>query len=183
MHERGPLLNANTIRALYPGSFDPIHNGHIDVIERACRIYGELVVTVFVNSSKSPLFNVEERVGLVTDATRHLPGVVVEQSRDLLVRYAVNRGIDVVIRGLRAVLDFDYEFQIALMNRKMAPDIETIFMLTSEHHAYLSSTLVKELARYGADVQGLVPESVVAALTKKFAHTKGDYYDEPTVDL
>ncbi len=173
----------NTIRALYPGSFDPIHNGHLDVIERAVRTYGELTVTVFVNSSKSPLFEAEERVELVHEATRHLPGIVVEQSRDLLVRYAMSRGIDVVIRGLRAVLDFDYEFQIALMNRKMAPDIETIFMLTSEHHAYLSSTLVKELARYGADVHGLVPEPVKVALTKKFAHTKGDYYDKPTSGL
>ncbi len=173
----------NAIRALYPGSFDPIHNGHLDVIERAARTYGGLTVTVFVNSSKTPLFDAEERVNLVAMATRHIPGVVVDQSRDLLVRYAKNRSINVIIRGLRAVLDFDYEFQIALMNRKMAPDIETIFMLTSEHHAYLSSTLVKELARYGAEVQDLVPEPVIAALTKKFVHTKGDYYDKPTSDL
>lgn len=173
----------NSLRALYPGSFDPIHNGHLDVIERAARIYGGLTVTVFVNSSKTPLFDAEERVHLVYEATRHLHGIVVEQSRDLLVRYAESRGIDVVIRGLRAVLDFDYEFQIALMNRKMAPGIETIFMLTSEHHAYLSSTLIKELARYGADVEGLAPEPVIQALTQKFLHTKGDYHDEPDSKL
>lgn len=172
-----------SLRALYPGSFDPIHNGHLDVIERAARIYGGLTVTVFVNSSKTPLFDAEERVHLVYEATRHLQGIVVEQSRDLLVRYAQSRSIDVVIRGLRAVLDFDYEFQIALMNRKMAPDIETIFMLTSEHHAYLSSTLIKELARYGADVDGLAPAPVVQALTQKFLHSKGDYHDKPASEL
>ncbi|MHB1954548.1 MAG: pantetheine-phosphate adenylyltransferase [Sulfobacillus sp.] len=163
--------------ALYPGSFDPIHNGHLDVIERAARMFGSLRITVFVNSSKAPLFSAEERVALVKAATSHIPGIVVEQSRDLLVRYAQNEGIDVIIRGLRAVLDFDYEFQIALMNRKLAPTIETIFMLTSEHHAYLSSTLVKELARYGADIEALVPSPVAAALVAKFAQTEGDHHD------
>lgn len=167
----------NHSHALYPGSFDPIHNGHLDVIERAARMFQSLRITVFVNSSKAPLFSAEERVELVRAATRHIPGVTVEQSRDLLVRYAEAQGFGIVIRGLRAVLDFDYEFQIALMNRKMAPGVETIFMLTSEHHAYLSSTLVKELARYGADVSELVPAPVASALIQKFSQTEGDHHD------
>jgi pantetheine-phosphate adenylyltransferase len=167
----------NHSHALYPGSFDPIHNGHLDVIERAARMFHSLRITVFVNSSKAPLFSADERVELVRAATRDIPGVTVEQSRDLLVRYAQAQGFDIVIRGLRAVLDFDYEFQIALMNRKMAPGVETIFMLTSEHHAYLSSTLVKELARYGADVHELVPEPVATALIQKFSQTEGDHHD------
>jgi pantetheine-phosphate adenylyltransferase len=167
----------NHSHALYPGSFDPIHNGHLDVIERAARMFHSLRITVFVNSSKAPLFSADERVELVRAATRHISGVTVEQSRDLLVRYAQAQGFDIVIRGLRAVLDFDYEFQIALMNRKMAPGVETIFMLTSEHHAYLSSTLVKELARYGADIRELVPEPVAFALIQKFSQTEGDHHD------
>lgn len=154
--------------AVYPGSFDPIHNGHLDVIERAARLFSPLIVTVFVNQAKRPLFDGEERVELVRQVTAHIPGVVVDQSQDLLVQYAEKRQVDVIIRGLRAVLDFDYEFQIALMNKKMAPRLDTIFMLTNESHAYLSSTLIKELASYRADVHALVPPPVAAALARKF---------------
>ncbi|CAB1129124.1 phosphopantetheine adenylyltransferase [Candidatus Hydrogenisulfobacillus filiaventi] len=156
-------------RALYPGSFDPITNGHLDVIERATRLFDEVWVTVFSNSQKRPLFDAAERVALAEAATRHLRGVRVDQSRSLLVEYARSIGAGVIIRGLRAVLDFDYEFQMALMNKRLAPDIETVFMLTRENYSYLSSTLVKELAAYGADISGLVPAAVEAALKAKFA--------------
>ncbi|MCY0863440.1 MAG: pantetheine-phosphate adenylyltransferase [Sulfobacillus sp.] len=155
-------------QALYPGSFDPLHNGHLDVIERASRIFDHLVVTVFVNAAKHPVFDPETRVRLVREATSHLPNVSVEESHELLVTYAEQRGIRIIIRGLRAVLDFDYEFQIALMNKKLSPGLETIFMLTNESHAYLSSTLIKELASYRADVSALVPPSVNQALKEHF---------------
>lgn len=145
--------------ALYPGSFDPIHQGHIDVIERVSRLFDTVVVAVFVNSAKEPWFSADERVAMVREATRHLANVRVDQSADLLVRYAAQAGVDVVVRGLRAVLDFDYEFQTALMNKRMAPGLETLFILTNERYSYLSSTIVKELARYGADLAGLVPEA------------------------
>lgn len=154
--------------ALYPGSFDPVHDGHLDVIERASRLFDTLIVTVFVHVEKKPLFDTEERLQLVREVTQHLPNVIVEQNQGLLVNYARDRGVDVVIRGLRAVLDFDYEFQIALMNKKMYPQLETLFMLTGERQAYLSSTLIKELASYHADVSALVPPPVVHALVAKF---------------
>ncbi len=139
------------------------------MIERAASIFSPLIVTVFVNQAKRPLFDGAERVELVRRATAHIPGVVVDQSDGLLVHYAAKQRVDVVIRGLRAVLDFDYEVQIALMNKKMAPGLETIFMLTNETHAYLSSTLIKELASYRADVSALVPPPVADALARKFA--------------
>lgn len=155
--------------ALYPGTFDPIHYGHLDVIERASTIFDQLIVTVFVNSQKHPLFNADERVDLVRQAVRNFANVEVEQSSQLLVAYAEARRVDVVIRGLRAVLDFDYEFQIALMNKKLQPRLETIFMLTNERYSYLSSTIAKELASYHADVRELVPDFVRQALAEKYA--------------
>ncbi|AUW94515.1 MAG: pantetheine-phosphate adenylyltransferase [Sulfobacillus thermosulfidooxidans] len=159
--------------AVYPGSFDPIHLGHVDVIERAAKLFDTLIVAVFVNVGKTPRFSAEERMQLVQAATQHIPNVRVEKSEDLLVRYAQERQVEAIVRGLRAVLDFDYEFQIALMNKKMAPDLETIFILTSEKYSYLSSTLVKELASYHADVKGLVPPVVALALQEKFAGSRG----------
>ncbi len=154
--------------AVYPGSFDPLHNGHVDVIERISAMFDELVVTVFVNQNKRALFSVDERCAVVARATAHLPNVRVDQSDDLLVRYVHAQGAQVIVRGLRAVLDFDYEFQFALMNKRMAPDIETLFILTSERYSYLSSTIVKELASYGADVTTLVPKACQEALTVKY---------------
>lgn len=155
-------------RAIYPGSFDPMHNGHLDVVTRASRVFDEVIVAVFANAGKKPLFNAEERVRLVREATAELPGVTVEMGSGLLVNYTRQAGAQVIIRGLRAVLDFDYEFQFALMNKKMAPDIETVFMLTGENHAYLSSTLIKELAGYHADISQLVPAPVAEALARQY---------------
>ena len=158
---------------LYPGSFDPIHFGHIDVIERSAKLFDTLVVVVFVNPAKSPLFSGSQRVELVQATTKHIPNVVVELSSDLLVRYAQDRGADTIVRGLRAVLDFDYEFQFALMNKKMAPQLETIFILTSERYSYLSSTLIKELASYQTSLEALVPPQVEEALNEKFHRNRG----------
>lgn len=152
---------------MYPGSFDPLHKGHVDVIQRAAAVFDSVVVAVFANAGKMPVFDADERVELVRKSIA-LPNVEVEQGSGLLVDYARSRGAGVIIRGLRAVLDFDYEFQFALMNRRMAPEVETVFMLTSEHHSYLSSTLIKELAGYHADVSSLVPPPVNAALIQHF---------------
>lgn len=153
--------------AVYPGSFDPIHNGHVDVIERAASVFDRVIVAVFANSTKHPLFDVETRVELVRQSIG-LSNVSVTAGAGLLVDFAHQAGAGVILRGLRAVLDFDYEFQFALMNKRMAPDIETVFMLTGEAQAYLSSTLIKELAGYRADVQGLVPEPVNHRLIQYF---------------
>lgn len=159
--------------AVYPGSFDPIHDGHVDVIERAAKLFDTLIVAVFVNVGKTPRFSAEERLFLVRESTKHIPNIIVEQSEDLLVRYAQKRGAEAIVRGLRAVLDFDYEFQIALMNKKMAPELETVFILTGEKYSYLSSTLVKELASYHADISTLVPAAVAGALHDKFYGNRG----------
>ncbi|MCL5116171.1 MAG: pantetheine-phosphate adenylyltransferase [Firmicutes bacterium] len=157
-----------TKKAIYPGSFDPLHNGHLDVIQRAAAVFDSVIVAVFVNAGKKAVFDAGTRVRLVRESTAHLPNVSVEEGSGLLVDYARSRDAGVIIRGLRAVLDFDYEFQFALMNKKMAPDIETVFMLTNESHAYLSSTLIKELASYHADVAPLVPKPVGEALVQHF---------------
>ena len=154
--------------AVYPGSFDPMHNGHADVIERTAKVFDSVVVAVFANAGKKPLFEASERVELVRESIT-APNARVAEGSGLLVDYARQVGAGVIIRGLRAVLDFDYEFQFALMNKRMAPDIETIFMLTAENHAYLSSTLIKELAGYHADITGLVPAPVAERLVRHFA--------------
>lgn len=160
-------------KALYPGSFDPFHNGHLDVVERVARMFDEVVVVVFVNRGKPSLFTPDERSQMILAATSHLPNVRVDQSRDLVVRYAHQAGASVIVRGLRAVLDFDYEFQIALMNKRMAEDVDTLFLLTSEHYSYLSSSIVKELAAYHADISPLVPPAIQEVLMRKFEVGKG----------
>lgn len=154
--------------AIYPGSFDPLHKGHLDVIERALKIFDEVLVAVFVNAGKQAVFDASERVRLVRESTRHLTGVHVEPGQGLLVDFAHRHGAGVIIRGLRAVLDFDYELQLALMNKKLAPDLETVFMLTDENLSYLSSTLIKELASYHRDVSLWVPPAVNEALTRYY---------------
>ena len=153
--------------AVYPGSFDPITLGHLNVIRRASSLFDELVVCVMVNSGKNPLFNVEERVELIERTTSRFPNVKVESSGDLLVDFMNARGAKVIIKGLRAVSDFDREFQIALINRKLDESIETLFMPSSEKYTYLSSTAVKEMARYGADLQTFVPMEIIEDVLKK----------------
>lgn len=153
--------------AIYPGSFDPLTNGHLSLIQRGLQMFDRLIVAIAVNPKKVPLFTLEERKELIRQACQD-PRVEVDSFQGLLVEYAKQRNVNVLIRGLRAVSDFEYEFQLANMNRKLAPGIETVFMMTGEDYFYISSQLVREVASLGGDVTGLVPENVHAKLVAKF---------------
>ena len=153
--------------AIYPGSFDPLTNGHLSLIQRGLQMFDRLIVAIAVNPKKVPLFSLEERRELIREACQD-PRVEVDSFQGLLVEYAKQRKVSVLIRGLRAVSDFEYEFQLANMNRKLAPGIETVFMMTGEDYFYISSQLVREVASLGGDVTGLVPENVHAKLVAKF---------------
>ncbi len=155
-------------RAIYPGSFDPVTNGHLDVIGRARKLFDEIVVAVAHNDEKQALFSLEERLALLGDALDKIDHVRVAQFDGLLVDFAVAQKANAVIRGLRAVSDFEFEFQMALMNRKLEDSVETIFLMPKEEYTYLSSRLVKEIARLGGNVSGFVPRPVAEALAKKF---------------
>lgn len=154
-------------KAVYPGSFDPVTNGHLDVIERAAKVFDHLTVAVVRNLGKSPMFSVEERLALLRSSTAHLSNVSVGHFEGLLVDYLRSVDSRVVIKGLRAISDFEYEFQMALMNRKLDSDIETLFMMTHNRYSYLSSSLVKEVARLGGEIDDLVPEVVLPAIRAK----------------
>jgi pantetheine-phosphate adenylyltransferase len=156
-------------RAIYPGSFDPVTNGHLDVIGRARKLFDEIVVAVAHNDEKQALFSLEERLGLLREALDKIDNVRVAQFDGLLVEFAIAQKANAVIRGLRAVSDFEFEFQMALMNRKLADGVETIFLMPKEEYTYLSSRLVKEIARLGGDVSGFVPSSVAQALARRFS--------------
>jgi len=153
--------------AVYPGSFDPITLGHLNIIRRSAAIFDELIVCVTVNSGKNPLFNIEERVELIERTVARFPNVKVESSEMLLVEFMRQRKAKVIIKGLRAVSDFDREFQIALINRKLDEGIETLFMPSSEKYTYLSSTAVKEMARYGAEMSSWVPMEIIDDVLKR----------------
>jgi pantetheine-phosphate adenylyltransferase len=153
--------------AIYPGSFDPITYGHIDVIRRARRIFARLIVAVAHNIEKDALFSIEERIGLLKKTLKGIPGVEVDSFQGLLVDYARRRKARVIIRGLRALSDFEYEFQMALTNRKIRDDIETVFLMPSEQYSYLSSRMIKEIVALGGDVAAFVPEAVASALRKR----------------
>lgn len=159
--------------AIYPGSFDPVTNGHINLIERAARVFDHVVVAVAMNSQKQGLFAVEERLDLLRGVTDGVAGVEVDSFEGLLVDYVRRRGARVVIRGLRAVSDFEYEFQMAHMNHKLYPELETVFMVTGADEFYISSQLVKEVARLGGCVDGLVPPTVRDALYLRFRGGRG----------
>jgi pantetheine-phosphate adenylyltransferase len=156
--------------AIYPGSFDPVTNGHLDVIQRAGTLFDDLIVAVAFNDQKhkSTLFSIDERIDLLQQACAHTRNVRVVKLKGLLVDFARQEKVDAIVRGLRAISDFEFEFQMALMNRKMEPTLETIFMMPKEEYTYLSSRIVKEIARLGGNVQSFVPDSVVEALAKKF---------------
>ena len=156
-------------RAIYPGSFDPVTNGHLDVIERARTLFDEVIVAVAHNDEKQALFSLDERLALLHEALDKIDNVRIAQFDGLLVEFAVAQKAKAVIRGLRAVSDFEFEFQMALMNRKLEGEVETIFLMPKEEYTYLSSRLVKEIARLGGDVSGFVPRSVAVALTKRFS--------------
>ena len=153
--------------AIYPGTFDPVTYGHIDLIKRASKIFDKVIVAVAHNKSKGVLFSVEERAAMLRDAVKGISNVVIDDFDGLVVNYVRRRGSRVMIRGLRMISDFEYEFQMALTNRKLAGDIETIFMMPHEDYSYVSSKLIKEAAAFGADVSKFIPKKAEAALKEK----------------
>ena len=155
------------LRAIYPGSFDPVTNGHIDIIRRAAAISDELIVGVLQNKAKSPLFSVEERVIILREVTKNLKNVKIIPFEGLLIDFAAQMDAKVIVRGLRAITDFEYELQMSQTNRKLNADIETLFLTTSLEYSYLSSTTVKEVASFGGDISQFVPEFVAEKVTEK----------------
>ena len=155
------------IVAIYPGSFDPLTNGHIDIIQRGSRLFTRIIVGVLINLEKAPLFTVPERVDIARHVFRDWPNVEVDTFDGLLVDYARRRRATVIVRGLRAISDFEFELQRALMNRRLSPEVETVFMMPAEPYTYVSSRLVKEVVALGGSVHGLVPDSVEALLREK----------------
>lgn len=154
--------------AVYPGSFDPVTNGHLDIIERASKIFKKLIVAVIYNPNKNPLFTIEERVEMLKEITKNMENVEVDQFSGLLVHYMKKKEADIIVKGLRMVSDFEYEFQMALMNKKLSNEVETIFMMTNSKYGYVSSSLIKEIARFGGCLKDLVPEVVEKRLKEKF---------------
>lgn len=153
--------------AIYPGTFDPLTNGHLSIINRALKIFDKLIVTILVNPNKAPLFTLEERISMLEEILKGKENIEVDAYNGLLIDYAVKKKSNVIIRGLRALSDFEYEFQMALMNRKLNRDIQSIFLMTDYKWFYISSTIIKEAARYGGDIQGLVPPIVCRKLKEK----------------
>jgi len=158
----------NLVRAIYPGSFDPLTNGHLDLIERGSKIFDELIVSVLHNVEKDPLFTLPERLDMMEQMVKGYDNVRVETFEGLLVDYAMQKKAKAVLRGIRAISDYEYELQMAWMNRKLQPQLETVFMMPAEAYSYLSSRLVKEIFRLGGSVRGLVPELVEQRLREKF---------------
>ena len=156
------------MRALYPGSFDPLTNGHMDLIERAAALFGQVTVAVLSNPNKKPAFSVDQRIEQIRNATRHLNGIDVVSFDGLTVHCAATHQADLILRGLRAMSDFEYELQIAHTNRSLAADLETVFLATSTRHSFLSSSVVKEVARFGGPVDHMVPSKVAKDLNRLF---------------
>jgi pantetheine-phosphate adenylyltransferase len=159
--------------AIYAGTFDPMTQGHLDLVERSAEIFDTLILAVAVSTSKTTFFSIEERMVMAREVVVDIPNVEVTSFDGLLVEYARSRGVHVLVRGLRAYSDFEYEFQMALTNRKLAPQIETLFMMPKESHSYISSSLVKQVASLGGNVRDFVPPSVYRALRKKYHLLKG----------
>ena len=160
--------------AIYPGSFDPIINGHLDIITRGSKIFDRLIVGVLVNIDKKGLFTIEERVELIKKVTKHLPNVEVICFNGLLVDLAKEYNAKVILKGLRAVSDFEYEFQMALMNSQLDSNIETLFMMTSSEYSYLSSSSVKQVAKFGGKINGLVPDEIITEVYNKIRNLGGE---------
>lgn len=157
-------------KAIYPGSFDPVTLGHLDIIERSAKLTDHLIVGVLMNNTKSPLFSVEERVNMLKEVTSHIPNVEVVSFSGLLVDFAKQQGVSIIVRGLRAVTDFEYELQMSQTNRIVSDDIDTIFLNTNLKYAYLSSSVVKEIARYGGDISKFVPECIIEKVREKYSN-------------
>lgn len=159
--------------AVYPGSFDPITNGHLDMVNRALEFVDELIIAILLNPEKKPLFTVKERMDMIAKAIKPNEAIRIDQFDGLLVEYARRRNAGIILRGLRALTDFDYEFQMALMNRRLEPQIETVFLLPAEQYSYVSSKLVKEIAALGGSITGLVPPDVEEKVRQKLGRTRG----------
>ncbi|MCI8895785.1 MAG: pantetheine-phosphate adenylyltransferase [Lachnospiraceae bacterium] len=159
-------------RAIYPGSFDPVTFGHLDMIERSAKMVDELTVAILVNHAKNPLFSIEERVKMLEEMTDHLSNVTIQSFDGLTIDYARSIGANIIVRGLRAVTDFEYELQIAQTNRIVNPEIDTMFLTTSLEYAYLSSTIVKEIASYGGDISKFVPLQLMERIYAKYDKNK-----------
>ena len=157
-----------TRTAIYPGSFDPITNGHLDIIERSAKLFDEVIVAVLLNEGKNPMFSPEERVELIETVSRWT-NVRVGTFEGLLVHYAVEQGAQVIVRGIRAISDYEYELQMALMNRRLEPRVETVFMMSAEAYSYLSSRLIKEVFKLGGSISGLVPPAVEERMKRRFS--------------
>jgi pantetheine-phosphate adenylyltransferase len=156
--------------AVCPGSFDPVTLGHLDIITRGAAVFDKVIVAVLHNRNKQPMFSIEERVSLLQEATKELDNVEIDSFNGLLIEYMKEKKANTIIRGLRAVSDFEYEMQAASINKKLGPEVETFFMMTNNHYSYLSSSIVKEVAKYNADVSDIVPDVVAKALKEKFQH-------------
>ncbi len=159
--------------AIYPGTFDPITNGHIDIINRAQRLFDKIIIAIALNPSKKPLFELEERVEMICKCFNSHDNIEIVMTEGLIVDYALKRNACAIIRGLRAVSDFDYEFQLALMNKKLQREVDTVFLMTGLRWIYISSSIIKDAARHGGDIRGVVPDHVVASLQEKFNQTTG----------
>ena len=159
--------------AIYPGSFDPITTGHLDLIQRASVLFDKLIVAILRNDQKQPLFSVDERIDMLHEALNDISNVEVASFDGLLVTYAAERGASVILRGIRAVSDYEYELQMALMNRRLAPEIETVFLMAGEAHSFISSRLVKEVIRLGGNMRGLVPPSIEGRLRRRLLGESG----------
>ena len=153
--------------AVYPGSFDPVTNGHLDIIERTAKIFDKVYVAILENSAKEPMFSVAQRVRWIKQATKHLENVEVDCFSGLLVNYMRQKSAHVIVKGLRAVSDFEYEFQMALANRKLNPELDTVFLMTSAEYMYLSSSVVKDIAVHGGNVAGFVPEELIGEIVRR----------------
>jgi pantetheine-phosphate adenylyltransferase len=157
--------------AVYPGSFDPVTNGHCDVVKRSLNLFDKIIIAVATNGTKDPLFTIEERLEMLEETFKEMPGVEVDSFDGLLVQYVTERGADVILRGLRAVSDFEHEFQMALMNRKLNRKIETVFLMTGLRWIFISSSIIKEAARFEGDTRGMVPDNVYKKLKGKLGKT------------
>jgi pantetheine-phosphate adenylyltransferase len=166
------LISFTMRRAIFPGSFDPVTNGHLDIIERGCKLFDEIIIAILVNPNKEPLFSKEERREMLLEAVNEIDRgaceLFVEDFQGLLVKYAIEREADAIVRGIRAISDYEYELQMALMNRRLEPRIETVFMMPAEIYSYVSSRLVKEVFQLGGTISGLVPASIEQHMKTKF---------------
>jgi pantetheine-phosphate adenylyltransferase len=160
-------------RAIYPGSFDPVTNGHLDIIQRGCKLFDEIIIAVLVNPEKTAFFSIQERCEILIEVLPQIDGgdclLTVESFEGLMVQYAAERNANAIVRGIRAISDYEYEFQMALMNRRLQPSLETVFMMPAEEYSYVSSRLVKEVFQLGAPIEGLVPPLVEARMRQKIA--------------